>query len=190
MGVGTLKRAVFLDRDGVLNRALVRGGKPFAPLGLEHLEVVPEAPAALARLKAAGFLLVCVTNQPEVARGTLARTTLDAMHQRLLDAFPLDAIRICPHDDADGCPCRKPKPGLILDAARELNVNLASSYLIGDRWRDVESAHAAGVTAVFIDYGYEDRAPSHPPAYAARCVSDAVEWILRREAPTATGAGV
>lgn len=187
MGVSTLRRAVFLDRDGILNRAIVRGGKPFAPLTPEDLEILPEAPSALARLKAAGYLLVCVTNQPEIARGALAQSTMDAMHTKLKAELPLDAICVCPHDDGEGCLCRKPKPGLLVAAARDLGIDLSRSYMIGDRWRDVDAAHAAGVTAVFVDYAYTDRTPTRQPDYAARCVNEAVEWILRAGTGTETG---
>lgn len=180
---------MFLDRDGILNRAIVRGGKPFAPLTPEEMEILPEAPAALAGLKAAGYLLVCVTNQPEVARGALAQSTLDAMHAKLNTELPLDAIYVCPHDDGEGCLCRKPKPGLLLGAARDLGIDLSHSYMIGDRWRDVDAAHAAGVTAVFVDYGYKDQALARPPGYAARCVNEAVEWILRAGTETGTDTG-
>lgn len=180
MGIDRLGRpAVFLDRDGVLNVAAVKDGKPYAPLSAEALILVPGARESLERLKAAGFQLICVTNQPEIARGNLTPAELDRMHARLSSALPLDAILVCPHDDSDRCACRKPKPGLLLRAAEQHGISLGSSYLIGDRWRDVEAAHAAGVKAVFLDLDYDDRPPARAPEHSARTLREAVDWILR-----------
>src|SRR5437868_1182812 len=123
------RRAVFLDRDGVINRAIVRDGKPYPPGRIEDLEILPGVREALARLRDAGFRLVVVTNQPDVARGTQRREVIDAMHASLAAALPLDEFRVCDHDDGDGCGCRKPKPGLLEDAAREADVSLPDSFM-------------------------------------------------------------
>ena len=131
------RRAVFLDRDGVLVATEVHGGKPIAALTLADFAILPEAPAAVAALKSAGFVTVVVTNQPEMARGNVDSATMDAMHARLSQAMPIDAVYVCPHDSGDGCGCRKPAPGMLLRAADELGLDLASSYMVGDRWRDV-----------------------------------------------------
>ena len=143
--------AVFLDRDGVLVATEVRAGKPIAALTLAGFAILPEAPAAVAALKAAGFATVVVTNQPELARGNVDSATMDAMHGRLRAAMPIDAVYVCPHDSAEGCGCRKPAPGMLLRAAADLD--LAASYMIGDRWRDVGAGRAAGCTTVLIECG-------------------------------------
>jgi D-glycero-D-manno-heptose 1,7-bisphosphate phosphatase len=174
-----LRRAVFLDRDGVINRAIVRAGRPFPPATLDELEILPDVPAALAALQRAGFRLIVVTNQPDVARGTQTRAVVDAMHASLAAALPLDEFRVCDHD-GDACDCRKPKPGMLLQAAREHGIALSRSYLIGDRWRDVEAGQRAGCSTVFIDRGYDERRPEAPDAVVGS-LQAAAEWILSRE---------
>ena len=171
------RRAVFLDRDGVINRADVRAGRPFAPLRLEDLEILPGVAPALGRLHDAGFRLVVVTNQPEIARGTLGRDVVDAMHASLAAALPLDEFRVCAHDDADGCDCRKPKPGLLQMAARDGGLDLHDSFMIGDRWRDIDAGRRAGCTTIFIDRSYDEPPPPAPDATVAS-LSDAADWIL------------
>jgi D-glycero-D-manno-heptose 1,7-bisphosphate phosphatase len=171
-------RAVFLDRDGVINRALVRDGKPYPPGGLAELEILPGVSQALGALRAAGFRLLVVTNQPDVARGTQTRAAVEAIHARLLEAgLALDGFYVCYHDSAEGCACRKPKPGLLLDAAREHAVDLSSSFLVGDRWRDISAGHQAGCKTLFIDYGYLEQQPSGA-FVRVRSLAEAADWIL------------
>jgi D-sedoheptulose 7-phosphate isomerase len=170
--------AVFLDRDGVLNRATVRDGKPLPPPGANELEIIPEAAAALARLKASGFPLYVVTNQPDVARGNLSRNEVEAMHRKLATSLPVDDIFVCYHDDADHCACRKPKPGLLLEAQRKHNIDLARSFFVGDRWRDIDAGHAAGCKTILIDYGYCERKPAQPAEATVRSLREAVDWIV------------
>jgi D-glycero-D-manno-heptose 1,7-bisphosphate phosphatase len=154
---------VFLDRDGVINRAVVRDGKPYPPDTLAELEILPGVSEALAALRAAGFLNVVVTNQPDVATGRQRREVVEAMHARLARELALDGIMVCYHASADGCACRKPKPGMLLDAAVEHGIELGSSYMVGDRWRDVAAGQAAGCRAAFfIDYGYREQQPAQP----------------------------
>ena len=171
-------RAVFLDRDGVINRATVRDGRPYPPEHIAELEILPGVPGALARLRAAGFRLIVVTNQPDVARGTQRREVIDAMHAHLMAVLPLDEIRVCPHDDADQCVCRKPRPGLLEDAAGEAGLCLADSVMVGDRWRDIEAGRLAGCRTVLVDYGYAEQAPA-PPDLVVRSLAEAVDWILQ-----------
>lgn len=171
-----LRRAVFLDRDGVINRALVRGGKPYPPSTLAELEILPDVRDALTALRQAGFVLIVVTNQPDVARGTQTRAAVDAMHARLVETLPIDEFRVCDHD-GDACACRKPKPGMLLDAARQRGIALDRSYLVGDRWRDVEAGQRAGCSTVFIDRGYDERRPQQPDAIVAS-LQEAADWIL------------
>lgn len=169
--------AVFLDRDGVINAAIVRDGKPYPPARLEDVEVLPGVPAALADLRRAGYLLVVVTNQPDVARGTQRREVVDAIHARLRAALPLDAVYCCFHDDADRCACRKPAPGLLLEAARDLDIDLRASFLVGDRWRDTDAGAAAGCRTVFIDRNYAERRPRVFDAERSS-LAEAAAWIL------------
>ena len=157
-----MRTAVFLDRDGVITRPIVRAGKPYAPRSLEELELLPGVPEALNALRGAGYCLIVVTNQPDVARGIASRAEVDAMHRRLQSTLPLDAIRMCVHDDQDRCDCRKPLPGLITRAARELDIDCATSSLVGDRWRDVEAGRRAGCRTFFVDHAYEE---PRPPSY-------------------------
>jgi D-glycero-D-manno-heptose 1,7-bisphosphate phosphatase len=175
-----MKRAVFLDRDGVLTRALVRDGQAYAPVTPAEMEIDADAPAALARLKAAGFLLVVVTNQPDVARGIIRREDVERMHATLRAALPLDACFVCYHDDADGCDCRKPQPGMLIQAAGECAIDLAASFMIGDRWRDIDAGAAAGCRTVWIDRGYRERAPEHAPDARVDSLRAAAEWIVER----------
>lgn len=154
-----MKRAIFLDRDGVLNRAFVRDGKPYPPSGLDELEILPGVVEAAFALKQAGFLLVIVTNQPDVARGRCERAIVEAMNAKLVAALGLDAALCCFHDEADNCSCRKPRPGMLTDAAVRMGIDLKASYMVGDRWRDMEAGRLAGSSTLFVDYGYDERQP-------------------------------
>lgn len=173
-------RAVFLDRDGVLNANIDRGGKPVAPTTLEDFKILPGVPDATRRLKAAGFLLVVVTNQPDLATGKNTPAVIEAMHNRLRRELLLDDIRICPHVDADGCDCRKPKPGLLLEAAKLHGIDLNSSFIVGDRWRDVEAGRKAGCLTIFVDCGYEQDGPNNPDVTVGS-LSEAADIILARD---------
>ncbi len=156
----TQRRAVFLDRDGVLNRVVWRDGKPASPRRPEELQIIPGVEAALRDLKAAGFLLFGVTNQPDVRRGLMTNGQLDVLHAILDDALPLDEIAACRHDDRDGCGCRKPKAGLLLDLAQRFDVDLQRSWMVGDRDRDTTCGRAAGVGDLLL------ARPSHSGAGA------------------------
>jgi len=170
-------KAVFLDRDGVLNAAVVRDGKPYPPARLEDVEILPGVPAALAALRGAGYVLVVVTNQPDVARGAQTREAIDAIHAHLRRELPLDAIYCCFHDDADRCACRKPAPGMLRDAARDLDLDLATSFMIGDRWRDVDAGRAVGCRTIFVDRHYSERQPASFDAKVSS-LPEAAAWIL------------
>jgi D-glycero-D-manno-heptose 1,7-bisphosphate phosphatase len=171
------RRAVFLDRDGVINRAVLRDGKPYPPDSLQELEVLPGVAEALARLRAAGFLNVIVTNQPDVATGKQRREVVEAMHAFLSQRLALDAVKACYHTDADGCACRKPRAGMLFEAAQELGIDLAASYMVGDRWRDVGAGQAAGCRAYFIDCAYAEKRPGKPYV-AVKSLPEAVDQIL------------
>lgn len=159
----------------------VRDGKPYAALTLDDFHILPEAPAAVRALHAAGFATVLTTNQPELARGNVDSATMDAMHARLRADMPLDDIRVCPHDSGAGCGCRKPAPGMLLDAASALDLDLANSYMVGDRWRDVGAGRAAGCTTILIDRGYAEPERENPDHTVAD-IAEAARLILSREA--------
>ena len=176
------KPAVFLDRDGVINANLERSGRPVAPTTLAEFQLLPGVESAVRRLKERGYLIVVITNQPDVANGLTRRATVDAMHDIIRAKLAVDDIRTCLHNDAAGCDCRKPKPGMILKAAAQHGIDLARSYVVGDRWRDVAAGRAAGCSTVFIDYGYKQDGPNHPDV-VVRSLAEATELILRASAP-------
>jgi D-glycero-D-manno-heptose 1,7-bisphosphate phosphatase len=160
----TGRRAVFIDRDGVINRALVREGKPYPPARLEDLEVLPGVKDALQALREAGFLLIVATNQPDVARGTQSREVVEGMHAHLMATLPLDEIKTCYGTDTESCDCYKPRPGMLLEAQHQYGIDMRRSIMVGDRWRDVGAGKAAGTFTIFIDYGYQERRPDSPDA--------------------------
>ncbi len=179
MGVDetVMDRAVFMDRDGVINRSIVRNGKPYPPDTLEQFEFLPGVIQGCQNLKQSGFRLFIVTNQPDIARGKQDSKIVDAFHQRIYDTLPMDEVYICPHDDSHQCDCRKPKPGMMTAAASKYNIDLSQSFLIGDRWRDIAAGQAAGCKTVFIDYRY-DEPMSVVPDCTVTNFNEAVDWIL------------
>jgi transaldolase len=175
-----VRPAVFLDRDGVLNAAVVRDGKPYPPVSLEELVIAADAAASLTRLRGAGYRLIVVTNQPDVANGSLRREVVEAINAALARALPIDEFRVCYHGDGDRCSCRKPAPGLLHQAPEH---DLVRSVMVGDRWRDVEAGRRAGVGAtVLIDRGYREPMRSEPDVRVAS-LTDAVDWILQPDRP-------
>jgi D-glycero-D-manno-heptose 1,7-bisphosphate phosphatase len=172
--------AVFLDRDGVLIPQRMVNGQ-LAPTAGEHVDLLPGVADACAQLRDSGLLLVVVTNQPDIARGTVAWAEVDAIHALLRRQLPLDAVYVCPHDDADRCDCRKPQPGLLLRAAGDWDLELASSTLVGDRWRDIEAGRRAGCATVYIRSDYREIKPDRFDASVAD-LTEAAGWILRRRA--------
>ena len=174
-----MRRAVFLDRDGVLNRSFVRDGKPYAPRVAKDFRLLPGVKDAVARLKAAGYLIIVVTNQPDVGNGLMPRSELVAMHERLRRRLPIDDIRACEHRQDAGCACRKPRPGMLVDAARLLGVDLRKSIMIGDRTGDVIAGQAVGCYTVFINRRYREPAPVSPDL-TANSLPHAVHQILAK----------
>ena len=171
----------------MINRALVRNGKPFAPVALDELEILPGVADALLKLRDAGFLNVVVTNQPDLATGKQSAMVLAQMHDQLMTELALDAIKVCPHVDADRCACRKPQAGLLLDAARELDIDLAASYMVGDRWRDITAGQRAGCRCFFIDSGYDEDQPQEQHI-SVQSLAKAVDKILS-DSDTIDGSG-
>lgn len=173
-----MRKAAFLDRDGVLNRAVVKAGKPFPPATVSELEILPGVEDSLQRLREAGYLTIVVTNQPDVARGTTTRSAVEAINTHLQQALALDAFYVCWHDDSAACGCRKPAPGLILQSASDYNVDRAASFMIGDRWRDIEAGQRAGCRTVWINRHYDERAPVGAE-YETDELESAVSWIMK-----------
>ena len=185
--MATFARAVFLDRDGVLVIPEFRDGRSFAPRRLSDLAIYPEAPASLARLKAAGFQLIVVTNQPDVGNGLVRLSEVEAMHDVLVHQLPIDAIRTCYHAQGDGCICRKPRPGMLLAAAHENAIDMAQSFMVGDRASDIAAGAAAGCMTVFIDLGYTAETPPEYPTYRVTTIGGATDAILAHRNPVAPG---
>jgi len=182
--MGTLRPAIFLDRDGVLNGIVWREGKAASPRSVAELAIEPEAAATLAALKAAGFLLLVVTNQPDVRRGLMSDATLDAIHARLAQALPVDDIFACRHDNADLCACRKPRPGMVLDLAARHGVDLTCSWLVGDQDRDIQCGQAAGVRTVLLARPYNSGTESGAD-HVIDTLSQAVSLMVRQPAMAA-----
>ncbi len=158
-----MNRAVFLDRDGVINRPVVRENRPYPPATLAEFELLPGVEEACARMKAAGWLLIVATNQPDVGRGTQKREEVEAMHAAMCARLPIDRVEVS-YDPGQGLPSefRKPAPGMLLRAARELEIDLGQSWMVGDRWRDIDCGAAAGCRTIFIDYGYDEKLRARP----------------------------
>ncbi len=172
------RRAVFLDRDGVINRSLVCDGKPYAPTTVAEFEILPGVAEACARLKQAGFLLIVTTNQPDVGRGKQPQSIVEEMHAQMCAALPIDRVEVCYHPGGTvECDCRKPKPGMLLTSAKALNIDLARSWMVGDRWRDIDCGHAAGCRTVLIEYDY-DEALKQMPDFRAKDLAGAARIII------------
>jgi D-sedoheptulose 7-phosphate isomerase len=176
---GQRQRAIFLDRDGVLNRAKMSNRKPHPPHGEAELEVMANARGLLQRLKEQSYKLLVVTNQPDVSRGITTRDTVEGINRKLAQELPVDEILVCYHSDSDNCDCRKPKAGLLLEGARRHQIDLAASFMVGDRWRDVEAGQNAGCQTILIDCEYDEKAPAQPPDVKVRSLEEAVNWILQ-----------
>ena len=173
------RRAVFLDRDGVINKPLVRDGRPFPPARMSEFEFFPGVEGALDRLKAAGFLIIVATNQGDVARGVIRREAVEAMHDLIERKLPVDDIKVCFETEEKAPGFYKPGPGMLLEAAKDHRIDLGRSYMVGDRWRDIGAGRAAGCFTMFIDYGYCERQPETPDAVVPSLAA-AAELILSR----------
>ena len=180
---GSLGRrpAVFMDRDGTLNLPVIRDGNPFAPANVDEFRLFPGVPAACRELHDAGYALVVATNQPDVGRGTQSQAVIEAMHDRLRQLVPeIERIEVCyspGRDEAQPDPRRKPEPGMLLDAARDLGLDLTRSWMIGDRWRDIDCGQRAGVRTVFIDFGYVEQLHAQPE-FIVKSFTEAARIIL------------
>lgn len=172
-----MRRAVFLDRDGTLNETAVVNGVPKPPTRAEELRLLPGVREAVDRFRAADLVLVVATNQPDVARGTLERDRVEEMHALLRQILPVDDVVCCYHDDPDRCACRKPRPGMLVDAAQRFRVDLAASFMVGDRWRDIEAGRQAGCTTILLARSYSEASRSRPD-FQADDLAEAADIIL------------
>ena len=173
-----MQRAVFLDRDGVLIRTTVRDGTPYPPQTASEVEILPGVVGALELFKQHELLLVVITNQPDVARGTQTRAGVEGINRLLAERLPLNAIFTCYHDNSDGCVCRKPRPGMILQAADKYNIDLRQSFVIGDRWSDIAAGQAAGCTTILLDAPYSRRHQCSPD-YVTADMPQAANIIIK-----------
>jgi D-glycero-D-manno-heptose 1,7-bisphosphate phosphatase len=173
-------KAVFLDRDGVLNEAIVRNGKSYPPTTLDELVVSQGAAPALNALRRQGFRLIMATNQPDIARKKILRETVAAINRHICAVLPIDAVEMCQHDDSDDCDCRKPRPGMLVRAARRDGLDLSASYMVGDRWRDIEAGRNAHCRTILIGAGCDEGIKSQPDAVVGS-LAEAVDWILTQE---------
>lgn len=173
-------RGVFLDRDGVINEACIRDGKPFPPRNLSEVKILHGVDSALAQLRSTGWRTIVITNQPDVRRGLASQSDVEAINNYLMSQLCIDDFRVCYHDDSDRCQCRKPLPGAILKAGYDHGILISESFMIGDRWRDIEAGHAAGCKTIFIDYKYKEKSPQNPD-YTVNNLVEAVKIINKNE---------
>lgn len=183
-----MRPGVLLDRDGVLNRVVLREGRSVSPRAFAEFELLPGVGAAVESLRQAGLPVVVITNQPDISRGVLPPAELERMHEHLRAHVPLEQIYTCIHDDADRCSCRKPRPGLLLRAAAEFQMDLERSWMVGDSWKDVEAARAAGCHMIFIAGAHtpQSERATRAPERVAASLPEAAKVILRA---VASGAG-
>jgi len=176
-----MTKAVFLDRDGVINKVILKNDKPLSPRRIEDFEISDGIREFLLASKSEGFLNIAVTNQPDIARGLMSWETLEKMHKLVRDNLPIDDIFVCYHHDSDNCNCRKPKPGLLLEAAQKWEIDLRNSFMIGDQWKDMEAGWDAGCTTILLDRPYNQGAKSD---FRTKDLLSTIEIILgsRKEA--------
>ena len=170
-------KAVFLDRDGVLNKAKIILNKPYPPSKMDEMEISIGVHKGIKLLKKAGFKLIVITNQPDVARGTADIDVINSLNNYILSELEVDEIKCCFHDDSENCNCRKPKPGMILDAVNQWNIDLSTSYLVGDRWRDIETAKNTNLTTILIDNHYDEKKVKAD--FECNNFEEAVSFILK-----------
>lgn len=173
-----MKKAIFLDRDGVINRVILNGGEPFSPRRFREFEFLDGIKEVLEKFKEVGFINIIITNQPDIARGLIEWEISEKMHKVIRENLPIDDIFVCPHDDIDQCPCRKPKPGMLLEAAKKWDIDLKSSFLIGDQWKDIGAGKNAGCATILISYPYNKKVN---PDFRVNNLHSAAEVILRSE---------
>ena len=172
-----MKHAVFLDRDGVINRAIIRNGKPYPPNNIAEVEIFPGVCEAIQKFHDANYIVIVITNQPDVARGTVIRENVEAINSYLLSRCLIDEFMTCYHDDQDNCNCRKPLPGAIIEASIKYGVDLSKSFMVGDRWRDIEAGKRAGCKTIYVSNEYSEKKPLNYD-YQVKSLIEVVEIIL------------
>lgn len=173
-----LPKAVFLDRDGVINYPVIRNRKPYPPSCLDELKIYPDVLQFLKLMKKKGFYLIVITNQPDVSRGTISINKVRSINNYLIKNFPLDEIKVCFHDDRDRCYFRKPSPGALLSSSISYNLSLAHSYMIGDRWKDISAGEKAGCKTIYIDRNYNEKKPK-TYSYKTDSLKGAGDFIIK-----------
>lgn len=154
--------AIFLDRDGIINVTNIINRKPVAIYNASQLVFVDGIVELVRYFCDLGFLIFCITNQPDISRGKLSEKNVLEINEKIMKELPIKKIYVCPHDDADKCECRKPKTGMLMEAKREYYIDMKSSWVIGDRWSDIECGKSAGCKTIFVDYGYSENLLSIP----------------------------
>jgi len=170
-----MKRAIFLDRDGVINKAILKEGKPSSPKRFERFEFLEGVREVLEKFRREGFLNIIITNQPDIKRGLMKWETLEKMHRLIKEDLPIDDIFVCPHDDIDSCQCRKPRSGMLLEAAKRWDIDLKGSFLVGDQSKDMEAGKNAGCITIIIDYLYNREAE---PDFRVNDLQSAMKIVL------------
>jgi len=173
-------KCVFLDRDGVINLPIVINKKPYSPRRIEEFIFTSEIKNLISKVVNHGYKVIVITNQPDIASGDLSESLLNYFHQRIIDEMLVDDIFVCKHLSSDNCNCRKPKPGLILEAALKHKINLKESFFIGDRWKDVDAANNVECHSIFIDYGYREKLKT-VPKNCVKNLNAAFEVILSKK---------
>jgi len=172
-----MTKAIFLDRDGVIINSIIINGKPYAARKLEYIKILPNVKESLNRLIFDNWKIFVVTNQPDVARGIISKEDVEEINTYLENILPITKFYTCYHDNEDFCNCRKPKPGLLISAALNNKIDLNKSYMIGDRWKDIEAGKSAGCKTFFIDYDYKEKKPTNY-TYRVKSLSEAVKIII------------
>jgi len=157
-----MKKSVFLDRDGVINKVYIKDGLPRSPNSSNELKILPGVRESIIKLKKLNFICLMVTNQPNVSRKKIDKNSVIQMNNFLKNEIALDDIFVCYHDDSDNCNCRKPKPGLLLQAGKKWDVDFKKSFMIGDRWKDIQAGEKVGCKTIFLDYKYSEKKPKKP----------------------------
>lgn len=175
-----MHEAVFLDRDGVVNRGYLRDGKSYAPRETKDFRLLPYAAKSIERLKEIGFLVIVVTNQPDINNGLVSIDAVNGMHSLLRIKTQVDDIFLCPHSQDENCDCRKPKPGMLIKAAEKYNIDLKRSFMVGDRASDISAGRQAGCKTIFINRNYREDGPLNPD-FTAHSLRTATNFILNNK---------
>ena len=174
-----MNKAVFLDRDGVINKTIIIDGKSYAPRLLKDFKIFPKVKSDVKKLKNNGFKVFVITNQPDIGNKLLKKKTLNEMHSLLKTKVSIDKIYYCPHTRSDRCKCRKPKPGMIIKASNESNIYLKESYMVGDRKIDIDAGLKAGCKTIFVNNNYYEKKPTKQEK-TVKSLHAAVRYILKK----------